>query len=78
VPRYRHAANLLRERILRGEYKPGERLPTEPALCAETGYARETVRSAIRVLRRENLVEVVIGVGTFVRPKDEWNPESRT
>jgi DNA-binding GntR family transcriptional regulator len=75
VPRYRHIANILRERIIKGQpgYRPGDQLPSEPLLQREFGgVARETIRSAVRVLRDERLVEIVIGVGSFIRPREEW------
>jgi len=78
VPRYRYIAGTLRERIIKGEkgYQPGDRIPSEPQLRDEFGgVARETVRSAIRLLRDEQLVEVILGDGTYVCPQDEWELE---
>lgn len=74
VPRYKHLAEILRKRILSGRkgYEPGRQFPTEPALAEESGYSRETVRAAVRELRQEGLLEVVLGVGTFVCPQGEW------
>ena len=72
IPRYRHLADILRQRVIAGKYPPGERFPTEPQLAAESGYSRETVRAAVRELRGQGLLEVVLGVGTYVCPNDEW------
>jgi DNA-binding GntR family transcriptional regulator len=74
IPRYRHLAETLRKRILAGRagYRPGDQFPTEPQLAEESGYSRETIRSAVRVLREEGLLEVVLGVGTYVTQHDEW------
>lgn len=74
IPRFRHLADLLRKRILAGRagYRPGDKFPAEPELIEESGYSRETVRGAVRALRAEGLLEVVLGVGTFVTTQEEW------
>ena len=51
-------ANTLRRRIITGEYKPDELLPTEGALMGSFNVARTTVRDAFRVLESEGLVVV--------------------
>jgi GntR family transcriptional regulator len=51
TPRYVQLAELIRERILDGTYPIGGQLPTEVDFVAETGYSRDTVRAAIKVLR---------------------------
>lgn len=66
VPRYAQLAELLRQRIARGVWKEGDRLPTLDALVAEFGVARVTVRQAIERLTRDNLVSPQRGRGTFV------------
>lgn len=67
VPKYRQLANALRDRIRAGDYQPGDRIPTEPALSSEFGIDRGTVRQGIAVLRREGLISVEHGRGSFVR-----------
>lgn len=47
--------------------KPGSQLPSERDLCAHFGVARMTIRNAISALVDEELLERVVGVGTFVR-----------
>ncbi len=44
---------LLRDRILSGDAGPESRLPSEPALAAEYGISRVTVRRALDELARE-------------------------
>jgi DNA-binding GntR family transcriptional regulator len=51
------AADRLREAIFRGELEPGERLD-EHALAELWGVSRTPVRSAIRILAAESLVEL--------------------
>ncbi len=66
IPRYFQLADLIRQRIARGEWPEKHRLPTLDALAAEFEVARVTVRQAIDVLAREGLVSPQQGRGTFV------------
>ena len=50
-------ANRLRDAILRGDLAPGERLD-ESALAVALGVSRTPIRSALRVLAAESLVEL--------------------
>lgn len=52
--------------ILEGRLKPGERLPTEPALSASFGVSRTVIREAISRLRNDGLVTAKQGAGVFV------------
>jgi GntR family transcriptional repressor for pyruvate dehydrogenase complex len=58
----------LREQIVTGALKPGDRLPSEHELSAEHGVSRNTAREAIRALSSLGLVVTRRGVtgGTFV------------
>ena len=66
VPRYVQIADLMRQRIGRGLWPHGHRVPSLEALMAEFGVARVTVRQAIDILAREGLVSPQQGRGTFV------------
>ena len=75
LPRYAQLADLFRQRIARGTWAQGQRLPSLEALVDEFGVARVTVRQAIDVIAREGLVSPQQGRGTFVtgRPaRDRW------
>jgi len=65
---YAVVADQIRTRILSGELRPGQRLPTEVELIDAHGFSRSTIREAIRSLASENLVHTTRGVtgGTFV------------
>ena len=67
-PAYRVLADVLRSRILSGDLRPGDRLPTESDLCEAYGLSRSTVREALRVLTSERLLVTRRGVqgGSFV------------
>ena len=56
----------LRERIARGGWQPGVRLPSERELVQEFGCARMTVHRALRELEEEGLIERRQGSGSFV------------
>jgi GntR family transcriptional regulator len=73
MPRYAQLASLLRQRIARGQWNAGERLPSLDELRREFDVARVTVRQAVTLLQREGLVSAEQGRGTFVtgRPARE-------
>jgi len=58
------------ERILSmiesGEYKPGEKLPTESRLCESLKVSRTSIREAIRMLQAFGYVNILPGKGAFV------------
>lgn len=68
TPMYVQLANVLRDRIRRGEIPVGRRLPSQSELEEETGgtVSRRTIKSAIEVLADEGLVQGVQGKGVFV------------
>lgn len=70
TPIYRQIANILREKILSGEYRPRQVLPSEQQLMQEHGVARATDRHAIEALREEGLVYTLPQRGTYVSPRD--------
>lgn len=68
APAYQVLADGLREQIASGRLRPGDRLPTEPQLCAQSGLSRSTVREALRLLSSQHLIVTTRGVsgGSFV------------
>ena len=58
-------ASLMRERILRGELKPGTSL-REVAIAATIGVSRNTLREALRILIQEGLVRHTVHRGITV------------
>jgi GntR family transcriptional regulator, transcriptional repressor for pyruvate dehydrogenase complex len=56
----------IQEKISLGLFAPGTKIPTEPALMAQLGVGRSTVREAVRVLVSAGLLEVRQGDGTYV------------
>ena len=66
VPKYFQIARILRERIQRQEYAPGEQIPTEAELCETYEVSRITVREAINKLVQEGYLDRRQGKGTYV------------
>jgi GntR family transcriptional regulator len=61
----------LARRIERGEWRPRDRLPSEPDLAVSLGVSRATLREALRSLAEDGFVHRIQGSGTFVthRPR---------
>jgi GntR family transcriptional regulator len=66
APAYYQLARILREKIMSGELRPGDRIPSEEALGKKYGLSRMTARKAISLLTEEGLVRGERGRGTFV------------
>ncbi len=64
---YEKIVQQIEERILKGDIKPGEKLPSEHDLAEQFGVSRTAIREAIKALRAKGLVEVQLGRGTFVK-----------
>lgn len=59
-------AEQLQTRLHAGEWKQGQRLPSEQSLCAALGVSRITLRDALRVLEDRGLIERRHGLGSYV------------
>lgn len=55
----------LKQAILSGQIKPGEKLPSENELSARYQISRHTVRKALSILINEGYIEAEHGRGTF-------------
>lgn len=74
-------ASFVRNQIVKGELKPGDRLPTEREMAVEHGVSRAVIREAVAKLIHEGLVVSRQGVGAFVASPGNatalvLNPES--
>ena len=54
------------EAILRGDFAPHNKLPTEGALSAQFGVSRPTVREALARLRSDGIIDSRRGAGSTV------------
>src|SRR4051812_6669078 len=68
--KYRHIFETLRDAITAGEYRVGQRLPSESELVRAFGTSRVTVNRALRELQLGGYIERRVGSGSFVRPLD--------
>ncbi|WP_184945365.1 GntR family transcriptional regulator [Planomonospora venezuelensis] len=75
VPVYQQIAADIRSRILRGEFTPNRRVPSEKELIRQHGVAKATVRQAMEFLRSQGWVFTIPYRGTYVSPRDTW-PQS--
>src|SRR5437660_371100 len=66
VPLYQQVYEILLEEIVSGRLSAGRRVATEFELMKRFGVSRTTVRQTIARLRKEELVSVHRGKGTFV------------
>lgn len=57
----------MKEQILNGDWKEGEKIPSENQLCETFGVSRVTVRQAIQKLAALGLLETRLGEGSFVK-----------
>jgi GntR family transcriptional regulator len=73
VSRYLQLAALFRRRIESGEWAFDSQIPTVDDLSAECGVARATIRQALGLLEKENLIARYRARGTFVthRPAEK-------
>ncbi|TQL70078.1 GntR family transcriptional regulator [Nocardioides albertanoniae] len=66
APKFRQIAEQIRARILSGELRPGDEIPSERAVAAEYDVSRPTATKSLMLLRELGLVHSVQGSGTFV------------
>jgi DNA-binding GntR family transcriptional regulator len=64
-----HVARLLRDRIVRGEFKGGERI-VERRVCDELCVSRTPVREALKLLEADGLIQILRNRGAQVTRLD--------
>lgn len=72
VPLYFQIESDLREKIVSGEYQPGDLIPSERELVENYKVSRLTVREAIKRLVAQGIVKKIQGKGTYVT---EYSPD---
>lgn len=70
-------AESIKEMICSGEYKVGDKIPTELQLCEKLKVSRTSVREAFRLLQAQGYVEIKPGRGAFMadfqaNQKNNW------
>ncbi|MFC5468933.1 GntR family transcriptional regulator [Cohnella suwonensis] len=74
-PRYEQMYAILRERVQSGEYKLGDRIPSEKELLEEFGVSRITSKKALDMLVNDGLIMRQPGRGSFVIKRDNLPAE---
>ncbi len=65
--KYIRLYDLLKQRIENGEYKNGQKLPTEYQLTQDFDLSRQTVRQSLKMLESDGYIERIQGSGSYVR-----------
>jgi GntR family transcriptional regulator len=76
-PLYAQVADAIRERIVKGVWPMGAKIPTLPELSLEFDVGIITVRQAVQLLKNDGLLTPRQGRGTFVCGKPETHPRMR-
>nr|WP_211091991.1 FadR/GntR family transcriptional regulator [Vibrio agarilyticus] len=60
-------------KILTGEIRPLEKIPSELSLCQMFGISRTALRESMKLLSAKGLIESKPKVGTLVRQRTHWH-----
>jgi len=66
LPKYKQIARSLMEKIKSGEYKKNSFLPSENSLTKIYNCSRITIRQALSILIRKNVIKTIHGVGSVI------------
>ncbi|MBW4707367.1 phosphonate metabolism transcriptional regulator PhnF [Roseobacter sp. YSTF-M11] len=66
TPIWKSITEALKAEIAKGQYVPGDKLPTEATLSSRFGVNRHTVRHALKSMSDEGIVHARRGAGVFV------------
>jgi GntR family transcriptional regulator len=66
IPFYQQIYKILRNKILSGEWKPGDLIPAESELTAQYQVSRNTIRDVMDMLVNDGLIYRQRGRGSFV------------
>ena len=58
--------------VVKGDWKEGERIPSEREISAQLGIGRASLREALKALELLGMVESRVGDGTFVCPRSDF------
>lgn len=69
--------NQIKNHLVTGKIKPGDKLPSENELCQSLGVSRGSLRAAMKVFEALGVVDILVGDGTYVRTElspNNFNP----
>ena len=67
TPRYKEIQEQLTQYIIKRNLQPGDRLPSENGIASQLGVSRNAVREALKSLAALGIIEVRMGLGTYVK-----------
>lgn len=65
-PIYQQVISEIQRSLVRGELKPGDKLPSQRDLAQAMKVNHNTIQRAYREMEGEGLVETIRGMGTFI------------
>ncbi|MBI9097059.1 MAG: FadR family transcriptional regulator [Spirochaetaceae bacterium] len=68
----------IKELIASGEYKPGDKIPTEMELAKDFGLGRSSIREAIKIFNYLGVLESRAAIGTIVKERSQISTEALT
>lgn len=78
MPKYVLLMERIKQKIEDGEYKPGDKIPSEREMAAKYSINRMAVKSAINKLQEDGYLKSIHGKGTFVVKMMNRNLETLT
>lgn len=76
-PLYRQVYEIVVRRVVQGEWRPGEALPSEQNLARELGVSQGTIRKVLDALTAEKVLERHQGKGTFIAENTQERAQFR-
>ncbi len=71
IPVYKRLTGFYRERILRQEYPPGQKIDSINKIIHRHGVGRETAKLVLKNLAKDGLIVKIRGKGSFVAPQQD-------
>jgi GntR family transcriptional regulator len=76
-PLYRQVYEIVVRRVVQGEWRPGEALPSEQNLAKELGVSQGTIRKVLDALTAEKVLVRHQGKGTFIAENTQERAQFR-
>jgi DNA-binding FadR family transcriptional regulator len=70
---YEYLVEEIGQKIVDGDFKPGDTLPNETSLCQTYGVSRGVLREATKVLTQKGLIDTRPKIGTQIQARTQWN-----
>lgn len=77
IAKYEEIQIWIKQRLEKGELKPGDKLESEYKLCQQFQVSRQTVRHAISLLEEKGIVERYRGSGTYIKDSKHIHPQKK-